>query len=333
MTWQLFCEINRSLFPWPEKPWRITFWKAAAWLVATCGLVGAYYHAPDAAVHRLITALVNFPALKSEDAILSWDHGNHTLLRAGTALLLFGLVYAGAFSIAAQEHLDYREKLARKLGLKFLSVRRDHEILNLAGDCRTASTEDFAVGGLHLSHVDRHLQLTTKTVWVRRPGVFVEGLSETTWILDVEDDGPRRAYILNFIPPLHDTKQTVRLRITDDIPRLFFMFEEDTPQHDIFESRVETISWLVIEPIDCLELSVTFPHDYQVGGQSQFSVRYRTSRTIHEDEESRLRNSASLTSQVFNGRQTLKLRVGQPVIGLQYYLYWETPKRPTEQKA
>src|SRR5271166_2379303 len=78
MTWQLFCEINRSLFPWPEKPWRITFWKAAAWLVATCGLVGAYYHAPDAAVHRLITALVNFPALKSEDAILSWDHGNHT---------------------------------------------------------------------------------------------------------------------------------------------------------------------------------------------------------------------------------------------------------------
>jgi hypothetical protein len=247
---------------------------------------------------------------------------------------MLAMVYAGSFILAAQDRLDYRSQGARALGLKFLSVRRGHDILDLNGLCRTTSLEDFEVYDLHLSHIDRHLQLTSGTNWPHPPEITVEDLPEGHWSdYTIEDNGARRNYILNFTTALHQTTKPIRLRISDEIPKAFWMYEDETPIHPVFDTHVEATSWFVVEPIERLELTVTFPFGYRVGGQSQVSVRYKGTRTVHNLEENRLRNSASLISKVENGKQILQLVVEEPVIGLQYYLYWEPPKRPKGLKA
>ena len=331
MTWRVFREINRGLFALPKKPTTLTFYKLAGAVVSVAGLIGAYLKAPDSVAHWLIQNLITFPAPKLQDALTSWDSGSHMALRIASAFALLAVVYAGAFALAAQERLDFRSQQARALGLKFLSVRRGHDIVEAEGLCRTTSVEDFEVYDIHLSHIDRHLQLTSGTEWPNRPEIVVEGLPEDRWCNhEVQDDGARRNYILNFTKALHQTAKPVRLRISDTIPKAFWMYEDETPVHPVFEARVEASSWFVVEPIARLELAVTFPYGYRVGGQSQVSVRYKGTRTVHNPEEERLRNLSSLNSKIENGRQVLELVVEEPIIGLQYYLYWEPPKRPAQ---
>jgi hypothetical protein len=331
MTWRVFREINRSLFALPKKPTTLTFYKLAAAVVSVAGLIGAYLKAPDGVAHWLIQNLITFPAPKLQDALTSWDSGNHVALRIASAFALLAVVYAGAFALAAQERLDFRSELARAVGVKFLSVRRSHDITDLDGLCRTTSLEDFEVYDIHLSHIDRHLQLTSGATWPNRPEIDVEGLpNDHWWNFEVQDEGSRRTYVLNFTKALHQTVRPVRLRISDVIPKAFWMYEDETPVHPVFETHVEATSWFVVEPIDRLELAVTFPYGYRVGGQTQVSVRYKGTRTVHNPEEERLRNSSSLNSKEENGRQVLQLVVEEPIVGLQYYLYWEPPKRPAQ---
>jgi hypothetical protein len=334
MTWRLFCEINRNLFALPKKPTSLTFYKLAGGVVAAASLIGAYLKAPDSVAHWLIQNLISFPAPKLQDALTTWDNGSHTAIRLTAAFGLLAVVYLASFALVAQDRLDYRAQAARALGLKFISVRRSHDIVDVEGLCRTTSVEDFEVYDIHLSHIDRHLQLTCGTEWPNRPEILVEDLPEGHWSnYEVNDDGAHRSYVLNFTKALHQTAKPVRLRISDQIPKAFWMYEDETPIHPVFETHIEATSWFVVEPIDRLELMVTFPFGYRVGGQSQVSVRYKGTRTVHNGEEERLRNSSSLTSKVENGKQVLQLIVEQPTVGLQYYLYWEPPKRPKQQKA
>ena len=328
MTWKVFREINRGLFALPEKPTSLTFYKLAGAVVSIAGLIGAYLKAPDSVAHWLIQSLITFPAPKLQDALTSWDSGNHTALRVTTAFALLALVYAGSFALAAQERLDFRSQQARSLGVRFVSVERGHDILDLDGLCRTTSVEDFEVYDIHLSHIDRHLQLTSGAQWPSRPEIVVEDLPDNHWCnYEVQDDGAHRTYVLNFTKALHQTARPVRLRISDTIPKAFWMYEDETPVHPVFETRVEATSWFVVEPINRLELAVTFPYGYRVGGPSQVSVRYKGTRTVHNPEEERLRNDSSLNSKIENGKQILELVVEEPIVGLQYYLYWEPPKR------
>jgi len=44
-------------------------------------------------------------------------------------------------------------------------------------------------------------------------------------------------------------RQALRLRISDTIPKAFWMYEDETPVHPVFETRVEATSWFVVEPI------------------------------------------------------------------------------------
>jgi hypothetical protein len=328
MSWKTFCEINRSLFAPPKDFSSMTFYKLAAALVSIAGIIGAYLKAPDGVVHWLIKGLVVFPALKSSDAITSWDNSSHWLFHIASATILLGLVYAVSFAVVAQERLDFRHQQARALGIRFVSVRREHDIQNLDGDCRTVSVEDFEVYGIYLSHLDRHFQLTKGDKWPTAPKVAVENLPDgSSFTGNVQDNGAQRKYVLNFTQALHETARPVRLRIMDEIPKAFWMYEQDTPDHPILGGRVESTSWFVVEPIDRLEASVTFPFGYLVGGQSQVSVRYKGTRTVHNAEEIRLRERGALASEIKNGKQTLRLAVDHPIIGLQYYLYWEPPRR------
>ncbi len=291
MTWRVFCEINRGLFSLPEKPTSLTFYKVAGAVVSIAGLIGAYLKAPDSVAHWLIQGLITFPAPKLQDALTSWDSGNHTVLRLAMAFALLAVVYAGSFALAAQERLDFRSQQARSLGVKFVSVQRGHDIVDMDGLCRTTSVEDFEVYDIYLSHIDRHLQLTSGTQWPNRPEIVVEDLPDNHWCnYEVQDDGAHRTYVLNFTKALHQTAKPVRLRISDNIPKAFWMYEDET---------------------------------------SQVSVRYKGTRTVHNPEEERLRNDSSLNSKIENGKQILELVVEEPIVGLQYYLYWEPPKRPT----
>jgi len=70
------------------------------------------------------------------------------------------------------------------------------------------------------------------------------------------------------------------------------MFEQETRPADVFgNARVEFISYFVVEPVARLELTVTFPYGYQVGGQTQVGVRYGRTPTVHDAEEQRLKKS------------------------------------------
>src|SRR5208283_213245 len=105
-----------------------------------------------------------------------------------------------------------------------------------------------------------------------------------------------------------------------------YMYEQDARVDEVFHSQIESISQFVLEPIELLELSVTFPYNYVVGGQSQISVRYGRTETVHELERERLLRENAISAEMQNGRQTLRLRVQQPIIGLIYYLYWQPPR-------
>ena len=200
-----------------------------------------------------------------------------------------------------------------------------HDVLDLTGNCRTTSTESFSVDELQLAYIERRLQVppgVNRSV----PAIVVEGLPAGTNATHTHHDiGPLRTYEVNFTPPLHQTQQPVTLKITETIDKVIFMSQAVTPVHPIFKSKVESISLLVVEPIDILELSVTFPFGYAVGGASQIRVCYGRTPTIHDLEEQRLKNGGALKPATNGSRQTLQLCVDSPIVGLQYFLYWEPP--------
>jgi len=325
MTWETFLDINREIFA-PAQGWsKTTFWKLAVSAAAAAGVIGAYWKVLDDVAHGLIGSLV-VPA-GVEASLKAWDGSPHFFLRTMTALLSLAVVYAGAFFLTAQERLDYRSRVAESLGVRFTAVRREHDVLDATGRCRMTSTEELHVYDLHLSHIERRLQVTSATARTK-PDISISGEPDgTTYNTLFRDEGSSRYYVINFLPALHRTADPVRLRMSEEVEKAIWMFEQDAPEQPAFNnSRVEFVSFFVIEPIERLELSVTFPYNYRAGGQSQIGVRYGRTSTVHDVEEQRLRNS--VFGKIANGRQTLSLEVEKPVIGLQYYLYWVPPRKP-----
>src|SRR5260370_21266604 len=100
MTWRVFREINRGVFALPKKPATLTFYKLAAAVVSVAGLIGAYLKAPDTVAHWLIQNLITFPAPKLQDALTSWDSGNHMAPRIPSASAPLAATEAAALALA-----------------------------------------------------------------------------------------------------------------------------------------------------------------------------------------------------------------------------------------
>lgn len=326
MTWRVFLEVNKELFAFARGSWRTTFWKLASGIVAVAGVAGAYWMALDGIVHWVIVKLVPGNAELLNKA---WDAAPHYGLRTLVALILLALVYTAAFALTAQERLDYRARMARALGIKFLNVRREHEVIDLTGRCRAITIEQLEVYDLRLSHIQRRLQVPSvknRTV----PDILVEGLPEGVRCTPShKDDDGLRVFVLNFFPPLSATINPVRIKIEETFDNGISMFEQETRPADVFgNARVEFISYFVVEPVARLELTVTFPYGYQVGGQTQVGVRYGRTPTVHDAEEQRLKKSNAVYGENRGGHQTLKLVVDEPIFGLHYYLHWVPPQKP-----
>jgi len=323
MTWKTALEINRAMFALPKGRPLLTFWKAAAWVLSVAGILGSYFKMSDILAHWAIRQT----SANVDSSLKLWDASPHTLSNLAAAAGVLMLVYLGAFAYLAQDRLDYRSRLAESLGIRFLSVRREHDVLDLSGRCHMTTTDEFEVLDLQLSYIERKVEAPTannRTI----PEIHLEGLPEgTTYQQDQRDEGSLRSYIVNFTPPLRRTKKAVRLRLSEESDNVILMYEQDTPIHRVFNAKVEAVSQFVVEPIDRLELAVTFPRDYRVGGESQLSVRYRDTRSRHDGEEHRLVQAGAIAADENNGRQTLRLVVEEPIIGLHYYLHWIPPKK------
>lgn len=324
MNWKTFCDINREVIAIPKESKALTFWKLASAVIAVGGVLAAYYGLLDHVVHAFIHQVT--PQAYQQASITAWDAASHVWAKALLAIFVLAVVYAFAFFAAAQGYLDYRKQMARSLGLKFLYVKREHDVLDLNGNCRMYSREAFEVYDLYLSHLDRRLQVPSAS-HRNPPQITVEGLPDgAKHIMTQRDEGNSRTYTLNFVPGLHQSLAPVKFTITELADHAIYMYESETPESLIFESRIESVSQFVKEPIDLLELSVTFPYEYQVGGQTQISVRYGLTKTEHTPEIQRMLREGAVTADTQNGRQTLKLVVREPIVGLVYYLYWQPQK-------
>ncbi len=324
MIWTAIREIHGDMFSAKGEPWKPGVWALATGVAAVVGGLGFYWKIPDSITEWLYYRF--YDAKTAKAAFETWQAGSHIGLRLLVLAVSFLVLYLVVFGIYAVMRLDYRKQYARAFGVRFATLRREHDVLDLTGKCYTTGTEVFVVDELQLSYIERRLE-SPAGVARSAPAMKVEGLpSGTTETLSHRDAGPLRTYVFNFTPPLHQTqKQPVTLRTSETIDKSIYMNLAGTPVHPVFKSQVEAISILVMEPIDVLELSVTFPAGYAVGGSSQIRVCYGRTPTVHDKEEQRLRDSRAIKPETKGGRQTLLLHVDSPIVGLQYYLYWEPP--------
>ena len=324
MFLQAFREINEEMFSFSKEETKLNMWKLATGVAAVAGALGFYLKIPDSVMEWMFYRLTEAKTAKT--SFENWQQAGHTGLRLLSLVSFFVLFYLIVFAFYAIKRLDYRAQVARALGIRFSLVKREHLVLNLQGDCKTTSTETFTVGDLQLAYIDRRLQVPPG-VTRSAPVITVEGLpAGTNAPLGYKDAGGLRTYQVNFAPPLHKTLQLVSMKIGETIEKGIFMDQASTPVHPIFRSKVESISLLVVEPIDRLELSATFPPGYGVGGALQISVRYGRTATVHDIEEQRLKSNGALKPDNNGGQQTLRLVVDLPMMGLQYYLFWEPPQ-------
>jgi hypothetical protein len=323
MIWKAIKEINREMFQFSAGDAPTGVWKLATAIAGVAGAIGFYWKIPDSVAEWLFYRFYDSKAAKL--AFESWQLNGHIGMRLLVVAAFFLLFYLVMFAAYAIKRLDYRGQVARSFGMRFRTVRREHDVLNIQGDCRTTSTESFLVDELQLSYIERRLQVppnVTRSAAV----ITIEGLPPgTNAPTKVQDIGATRTYGVNFTPALHQTLEAATLKIEETIEKVIFMSQQVTPVHPTFKSKVESISLLVVEPIEILELSVTFPYGYAVGGASQICVCYGRTPTVHDQEMQRLRSDCALKPENKDGRQSLRLVVETPIMGLQYYLYWEPP--------
>jgi hypothetical protein len=324
MLWTAIREINGEMFSTKGEPWKPGIWALATTVAAVVGGLGFYWKIPDSVAEWLYSQYYDPKTAKA--AFENWQAAGHFGLRLLVFAVSFALLYLIVFGIYAVKRLDYRKAYARAFGVRFSMIRREHDVLDLTGKCFTTGTEVFAVDELQLAYIERRLE-SPAGVARSAPTMNAEGLPPgTKEMLYHRDVGPLRTYVFNFTPPLHQTqRQPVTLKTSETIDQSIYMKLANTPIHPVFKSQVEAISILVMEPIDVLELSVTFPSGYAVGGSSQIRVCYGRTPTIHDKEEQRLKDSGAIKPETKNNRQTLLLHVESPIVGLQYYLYWEPP--------
>jgi hypothetical protein len=222
---------------------------------------------------------------------------------------------------------NYRDQLAAAVGLKLLSVHRDCEILNLKGDCTLHEHEQFLVLGLSLADLIRRQASRCTFRSKTPPTVHVTPLpDQTTYETNFEETNGFHRFHIYFRPPLERTNPDAPLNlfIAEEVEQAFLMSREEIPDTWKRTERRESISHVIAEPTENLEISITFPLGYMLRkDDASLRVLYGRSESRHIAEEDRLTRQEALKIYTLgDGRTKLRMFVDEPLLGLSYLLCW-----------
>jgi hypothetical protein len=345
--WTQFCEINREIFRFKSDDF--SYFTLLAGVVVVGDIIAAFTPVYIWFLKLLVAQVV-------PSANLTGEIKGHVGLRIAFMLSVMVLLYLVLYAVRAPQILakrsdiaeaaragmaaeieglqrdkrtliaqaNYRDQLAAAVGVRFLSVKTHVELFNSDGDCRTIQEEVFQVFDLRLKDLVR--QRASSCVHKRKaPNVIVSGLMTSgTWDHKEEDHANTRSYHVYFDPALQNTREAVRLTITEEVEKGFIMSRDKFPVPWWTEEQLERVGQLIIEPTDNLVLWIDFPNGYRVP-EEDFSIRvgYGRTKTRHSLEELRLSSAQALkTTFLATGIYRTSLKVEKPLLGLTYMLCW-----------
>lgn len=345
--WAQFCQINKEIFRFKSDDFSYFALLAVAIFIAD--ILAAFTPVYLWFLKLLVAQLVPSANLPGEAA-------DHTGLRIAFMLCVMAALYLVLYAVRAPQILakrldaaeatraamadeiiglqrdkntlvaqaNYRDQLAAAVGVRFLSVKTHVELLNKDGDCRTTQEEVFHVFDLGLKDLVR--QRASSCVHRRKaPNVVVSGLTTIgTYNHKEEDHANTRSYYVYFDPALQNTREPVRLTITEEVEKGFVMGRDKFPEKWWTDDQLERVGQLIIEPTDQLILWIDFPNGYRVP-EDDFSIRvsYGRTKSRHSLEEVRLSAAKALGTKFLpTGIYRTVLTVEKPLLGLTYMLCW-----------
>ena len=341
MNWKTFWAINQRIVAFRNVPRHITLPNVVGWFGAVIGAVVSFSGGFDWFAPRALARVTD-----RTDLVQAWQLGHHWSLKALVTFLLFSVAYLLVFSVQACVLLsekedrpeptpdpdEYRRQLAEKLGITFTRVRDYYDVTNENGDCFVIHEAAFVVGDLGLAHVERKLGSESAT---SRGAPLMEvplHPPDTRPSTQADTSSSQRVYHFRFQPAISHTGTESMVRLTEEMGRGVWMWREDVPFSQVLGGSLESISHLVNEPTDKLELEVAFPRGYTIAGDRNFKVRLGTTENAHAREEQRLERAEAISNRLENERQILKLTVEKPVMGLCYFLCW-IPRTKSEKSG
>ena len=129
MIWTAIREINGEMFSTKGEPWKPGIWALATSVAAVVGGLGFYWKIPDSVAEWLDYRF--YDAKTAKAAFETWQAGSHIGLRLVVLAASFLLFYLVVFGIYAVKRLDYRKQYARAFGVRFATIRREHDVLDL----------------------------------------------------------------------------------------------------------------------------------------------------------------------------------------------------------
>ncbi len=346
--WAIFKEINKSIFRFGRD--KASLVSLIGTLIALGGAVASFSKAFDTVVKYIVGLLISDQRVKDllVTAISREFHVWPKIVTALSILVVFYLIlfsyHAFRFSVKMKKRADeeneekqrqasssdYRGSLAAAIGLKFQHSRYFYEILDFDGNAKMMRDEAFSVTGLRLHHLVR---MSSSTCAEGRSGEFVkvEGLpAGVHYDPSFQMRGTSKIFNIYFAPALERTATPVTLRTGEDIQRSFLMYREAIQLDGwSLDEPLESVSHMVVDATELVEMTVTFPLGYQVTERSFYRVRYDASQTPHTQEEKRLHETPEVVKPdtLPDGRFRLTLSVPNPVMGLRYFLCWLPPKK------
>jgi hypothetical protein len=335
MTWATFRAINKRIITFDDWTSKITLVNVLGWAGAVVTGAAAFSGGFDWAAPRVIAWITNRPEL-----VAAWPANGHWGLKLFVYVLILALLYLAVFCFQASTLIaeqqarateqDCRKIVSAEIGVTFTKVRDYYEVANENGDCFVIHEASFVVGDLDLSHVERKLSCSSATsrgapvmdVPVHPPS--------TNPSVQADTSSGQRVYHFRFQPAIVRTATESMVRFKEDMRRGIWMWREDVPFSAVLGGQLESISHLVNEPTELLELEVLFPRGYTIAGDRNFRVRLGTTENVHAREEQRLEKLQAVDNRLQNDRQILKLTVQKPVIGLCYFLCWVPKPKPVQ---
>jgi hypothetical protein len=305
------------------------------WSGGTITSIASFSLGFDWVVPRTIGYLAGKPEM-----VTAWQANQHWGSKALISLLILGFFYSIVFAVQTSVLLseqqaaahppvpDYRALLAEAIGVNFTRVRDYYDVTNDSGDCHFIHEAEFQVDDFDLSHVERKLNsnsATSRGAPVMEVPLHPPNIQPLT---QVDTSSNQRVYHFRFRPPMSRTTTISMVKFTEDMKRGIWMWREDVQFDRVLGGNLESISHLVNEPTDRLELEVAFPRGYTIAGDRNFKVRLGTTENVHAREEQRLAQALAVTAEIQNDRQSLKMIVERPIMGLSYFLCWVPQPRP-----
>jgi hypothetical protein len=337
MTWEIFKAVNKRIVTFRGVSRKVTLSNIYGWSGGAIASIVSFSLGFDWVVPRTIGYLTGKPELAA-----AWQANQHWGSKALVSLLILGFFYSIVFAVqtsvllseqqAAARPPDYRAMLGEAIGVNFTRVRDYYEVTNDNGDCHFIHEAEFEVGDFALSHVERKLSsnsATSRDAPVMEVPLHPPDIQPKT---QADTKSSPRVYHFRFYPSMSRTTTISMVKFTEDMKRGIWMWREDVPFDRILGGNLESISHLVNEPTDRLELEVTFPRDYTISGDRNFKVRLGTTENVHSREEQRLAQTLAVTTRINKDKQTLRMVVDQPIMGLSYFLCWVPPSRPEHKR-